>query len=301
MDLESITEWIEQEKSVLVLGPNILFNNEKSLLKEFSKYLEDRQVKHQFNDEEELFSSTTKFKLNVFKHLPKFFDALECSGIYLKIAEIPFHLIISLSPDLLLEQTFKKNYFDHDFSFYYKGNPATDVKKPTKQKPLLYNLLGIRTEYNSMVLCFNHLFDYLVSVLGKNELPEELRTELSEAQTIFFLGFEYDKWYFKLIMRLLNKDDDVLRQASFKDVEKMEGIINFYTDEFNFVFIKEMSGYDIIDQIYNFFDQQHALRKPMPKDLKGSQDKTNIITLTGNYNVVVQGTEGDVNINQNQK
>jgi len=300
MDIDSITGWIEQEKAALVLGPDIMFDNQKMLLKEFSNFLKTKGVKHQFNDDEELFSSATKFKPFVFQHLPKFFDTLECGAIHQKIAEIPFHLIISLSPDLLLKQTFDKNRFDHEFAFYYKENSATEVEKPTSKKPLLYNLLGIRTEFNSMVLCFNHLFDYLASVLGKNELPANLRNELREAQTIFFLGFKYDKWYFKLIMRLLNKDDDVLRQASSKEVENMEGIINFYTDEFNFVFIEEISGYEIIDEIHKYFKQKNALRQPMADAILPQNITTihNITNVTGNNNIVAQDFKGNLNINQ---
>ena len=114
------------------------------LLKEFSNYLKTKGVKHNFNDDEELFSSGTRFKPDIFRHIPKFFDKLEAQDIHKKIAEIPFHLIISLSPDLLLKQAFENNSFDHDFSFYYKENTAVTVVKPTKEKPLLYNLLGIR-------------------------------------------------------------------------------------------------------------------------------------------------------------
>jgi len=152
-----------------------------------------------------------------------------------------------------------------------------------------------------MVYCFNHLFDYLVSVLAKNELPANLRSELQEAQIIFFLGFKYDKWYFKLIMRILNQDDEVLRHASFKEVENCEGIINFYTDEFKFVFIKELTGYEVIDQIHNFFKQKNALRKPKTTIAPEPHSVTNIITVTGHNNIVAQDIIGNVNVTEQKK
>jgi len=292
--ITEISKVIEQGEAILVLGPDIMFNGEKMLLKEFSNFLNEQEVKHSFNDDEELFSSTSKFKGNVFRLLPDFFKTLECKPIHKKIAEIPCHVIISLSPDLLLKQTFDKNHFDCDFNFYFKEKSPVAVAKPTQDKPLLYNLLGIYSQSDSMVLCFNHLFDYLVSVLGKNELPVNLRDELKAAQTIFFLGFKYDKWYFKLIMRLLNKDDDVCRHASFKEVEKSKGIINFYTDEFKFVFIEELTGYEIVDQIHDYFKQKDTLRQPMKEQVIHTANVTNNLTFIGDGNLGLQDINGNI-------
>jgi hypothetical protein len=299
-NIYSIIDWIEQEKCTLVLGPDIAYNCEKSLLHEFSTFLEKNKVEHHFNADEELFSSTTRFKPFVYQQLPKFFDNLQPSTIHQKIAETPFHFIISLSPDTLLKQTFDSHNFDRQFRFYYKGKTSADIEKPCKERPLLYNLMGVQTEFNSLVFCFNHLFDYLSSILGKFELPENLRTELKETQSIFFLGFKFDKWYFKLILRLLGIDENALHQASFKEVENMEGIVHFYTDEFKFAFLAELSGFDIIDQIHQHFLQKDALRKPKPEIQTAPQQVTNIINVTDSDDVtILQNVKaGDINLNR---
>ena len=159
--------------------------------------------------------------------------------------------------------------------------------------------MGEYKQTTSLVLCFNHLFDYLSSILGDNKLHTELRTELDEALTIFFLGFKYDKWYFKLIMRLLNKDDDVLRQASFKEVEDNEEIINFYENEFGFRFKDKLSGAEIINQIHNYFAEKKTLRKPKTEDETKPQNITNKINVIGSKEVtILQHVKagGDINI-----
>jgi hypothetical protein len=289
MDEEKIAiiiDWIEQEKCALVLGPDIAFNCERSFLQEFSGFLNTKKVIHHFNSDEELFSSTTKFKPDVYQYLPKFFEGLHPGDIHRKIAEIPFHLILSLSPDTLLKQTFDANNFDKQFSYYYRGKTSSDIDKPTKSRPLLYNLMGVQTEYNSLVLCFNHLFDYISSILGKFELPETLRTELKEIQSLFFLGFKFDKWYFKLILRLLGIDENALHQASFKEVENMDGIIHFYTDEFGFIFLQELTGFEIIEKIHQYFQKTDTLRRPLDQSQQGPQ-VTNIITVTGSSDVTI--------------
>ena len=193
MDIEYITESIKQKQCILVLGPDIAFNSEKSLLKEISKFLETKQFKHQFHDDEVLFSSTTKFKPFGFRYFPKFFNELKPTEIHEKIAEIPFHLIISLSPDLLLKQVFEKNNFDFSFDYYHKQKASAEIPKPSSEKPLLYNLLGTHKQNTSLILCFNDLFDYLSSIFGIYKLHTDLETELKEAQTVFFLGFKYSK------------------------------------------------------------------------------------------------------------
>ena len=120
---------------------------------------------------------------------------------------------------------------------------------------------------------------------------------IKESQNVFFLGFKYDKWYLKLIMRLLNKDDDVMRQAAFKEVEDKENIINFYTDEFNFVFEDDLSGNEIIDELHKYFAEKNELRKP--KKIEQTQAVTqnithNTINIKGNDNIVAQ----DINANK---
>ena len=215
-----------------------------------------------------------------FRHFSKFFGNMQAGEVYKKIAEIPFHLIISLSPDLLLKQTFEAHNFDFSFDYYHKGKAATQISKPNKEKPLIYNILGQYSETTSLVLCFNDLFDYLSSILGINELDANFRTELEEAQNVFFLGFKYDKWYLKLIMRLLNKDDDVMRQAAFTEVEDKENIINFYTDEFNFVFEDDLTGNEIIDELHKYFAEKNKLRQVRKEAQTLVQNITNITNIT---------------------
>ncbi len=292
-----IVESIRQQKCVLVLGPDIAFRSEKSLLQELSHFLQARHFKHEFIESEELFASSTKFKPLGYMHIPKFFDALEPNSIHRLSAEIPFHLIISLSPDHLLQKVFDQQGFDYTFSFYNRGRASEVLTgELDSNKPLIYNLLGSYKHTSSLVLTFNDLFDYLVSVLGKYELPELLRSELDEAYSFLFFGFKYDNWYFRLIMKLLNKEDAVIRQAPLEDIAGKQEVLNFYTDEFGLTFFEEGSGTDILQQLHEFFSKNGQLRKPKPhQQLSG-----NTIVIQGNDNIVIQDTKaGEINVNKN--
>ena len=300
MNIDDLITDIEAKKCILLLGPDIAFNNKKSLLKELSNFLKTERFEHQFHNDEELFSSKTKFIPQGFRKFPRFFEKLEQNTIYQKIAEIPFHFIISLSPDLLLKQTFENNNFDYSFDYYHKGKAPQSIKeenKPSKEKPFLYNLLGQYTETTSLVLTFNNLFDYLSSILGVKQLHDDFKIEIEEAYTVFFLGFKYDKWYLKLIMRLLNKDDNILQQASIKEIQNKEKIINFYEKEFQFEFENQLSGEEIIDKIHKYFTEKNSLRKP--KLIKETQGNVTInVTDSQNINILNDINANKIDINK---
>ena len=292
-----IVESIIQQKCVLVLGPDMAFESRKSLLRELSGFLETKRFKHEFIESEELFASSTKFKPLGYMHIPKFFEALEPAEVHNLVADIPFHLVISLSPDLLLKQVFDSKNFDYSFSYYHRGRASEELtEKPTKDKPLIYNLLGSYKQNTSLVLTFNDLFDYLVSVLGKFELPQVLRNELDEAYTFLFFGFKYDNWYFRLIMKLLNKDDNIIRQAPFEDIKDKEEVISFYTDELGLSFFEEGTGIDIIRQLHDYFGEQNMLRQPKKEE---PAQGGNTIIVHGDDNIIVQDVKsGQINISK---
>lgn len=64
-----------------------------------------------------------------------------------------------------------------------------------------------------MVVDYNDLFELLQAALGAPGLPEKLRTTLQRAKTFVFLGFQFDKWYSQLLLRLLSGEKAIRKYA----------------------------------------------------------------------------------------
>jgi len=307
INIEQITNWIQQEKCILILGPDIVFDCQKSLLNELSNYLNDNEIECKFDTYDELFSSNTDFDYNFWEYFSNFFDKLSPQPVYQKIAEIPFHLIISLSPDLLLKQVFEKNNFAFDFDYYNKNLNPQEINEPTKEKPLIYNILGNYKEFDSVVLCFQEVFNYLSAILGTYQLSQKLKRKISISKSVLFLGFRFDKWYFKLILQLLNLDAKAMKQASAKEVgdfvgesQKQNLIIDFYRNEFKIRFIQQDSN-QIIDLLHDYYKKNDMLRKPKTETQTAPQQVTNIINVNGNDNTIINDVDrSNINLNQNK-
>jgi len=305
INIEQITKCIENKKCILILGPDIVFDFRKSLYNELYKYLIDKEVKCKFDSYDELFSSASYSDIYFEDEVANFFKKLQPTRVYQQIAEIPFHTIISLNPDLLLKQTFDKNNFDYSFAYYHRdiGCKPQIIAEPEKDKPLLFNYLGVFDHPSSLILCFNDLFSYLSSILGGPQLDDTISEQLLDAKYLIFLGIKFDKWYSKLILQLLNIGKNNIKQASFKEVdlankqsETRNFVIDFYRNELKMEFI-DQRGDDIIKLIHSNFKQSNALRTPK-KENPDEHKVTHIIKIKGDKNIVVQDAKGNININK---
>lgn len=299
-DITEITDWIDQEKCVIILGPDFAFDFRKSLLGEFNDFLQKKRLNCEFNDKDDFFDSHS-INPRFYQHLTRFFKAIKPSEFHQKIALIPFHLIVSSSPDIILKQLFEENNFDHSFDYYDKNMNPQPIAPLSKDKPLIYNLLGVQNMFNSLVLTFNDLFEYLASILGDHKLSDGLKKQLQEAQSILFLGFKFNKWYYKLIFRLLGFYENAMYRAPMEEIEKLnnDDIYNFYANEFNFEFI-DVSGKEIINSLYNYYKEKDLLRKPKVEKPTGNVTY-NTINIAGDNNIVAQDvndSELGININQ---
>src|SRR5829696_3210112 len=136
---------IEEEKCILIIGPDFTVENEERPLNErLKEYLENnKQTEIEYYTEDEFFAFKNKSeKEYAIMDIQEFYRGLTPCEIHYKIAEIPFHLIISVSPDHLLKDVFESKKIDYQFAFYNKEQHTSTVPKPAKNKPLLYHLFG---------------------------------------------------------------------------------------------------------------------------------------------------------------
>jgi hypothetical protein len=298
-DISFITDWIDQEKCVIILGPDLVFDFEKPLLNEFYKYLQTKKYNCNFNEKDDFFDSNS-IKPMFFQHLTRFFKEIQPTDFHKKITQIPFNLIISASPDIILKQLFEQNNYNYIFDYYDRNMNPQLISNISKEKPLIYNLLGVQNMFNSIVFSFNQLFDYLTAILGDRKLCDSIKKQLQEAQSILFLGFKFNKWYYKLIFKILGFYDNAMYQAPLNEIEQLNNdeIYNFYVNEFNFQFV-EISGKEVIEKLYEHYKSTNELRKPKTATT-GGQTINNIINITGSNNIVAQNVK-DSNIDIDQQ
>lgn len=216
-----ILRTIEKQKCILFLGPE-LFRTKDNARSRQQEFFENLAVKNpqkilSYNHDGFFLFSSPEEKTRLFKQINDFFEEQADEDIIQKIAEIPFHVAVSINPDIALKRFFVKNNYPHVFEFFDKKIKKDIAETPGDKKPLIYNLFGSVTNLDTLILSHDDLFEYFRALMGNNVLPQELRTALESASNYIFLGFQFDKWYIQLILSFLKLNDkqyNFIRYAS---------------------------------------------------------------------------------------
>jgi len=196
---------IKNEGTVLFIGPNLQRDLDNRLVyPQFcQKMVENYAGEVSFDDKDGFFFFIEPAaKSDVVYDMKEYYETLSYQhDVYERIAAIPFHLIISLCPDDALHQVLDENNVKHQFAFYdsYKA----DVEKPSIDEPLVYNLFGLATQ-GKYILTQEDYYNYIKSVIGEDVLPKKIVSALSAATNFIFLGFDFEKWYVRLLLMILN-------------------------------------------------------------------------------------------------
>ncbi len=226
LDWQTIIESIKNEKSVLILGTETLVDAQNSPL--LPQFLESEIIGYPNNPQIRFFDGDFLFfkdekssKGKILNAWQGFLAEQKPTPFLEKLAQIPFHLILCLNPDLRLRKTFEEQNFDSVFDFYQKNKKPVDlVERPNKEKPLIYNLMGKIGEINSLIFTQEDTFEYLISILGSEfRLADRLKKELIDAENIIFVGVSLQKWYMKMLSRLFEIQEQGMRVALGKKEE----------------------------------------------------------------------------------
>ncbi|MCW3122656.1 MAG: hypothetical protein JWQ38_2148 [Flavipsychrobacter sp.] len=263
IDQEMIFDRISEGKCILITGPDIgITDPNQTMHLKLKQYLienYDADLKHYTDDEFFSFRDAGDKEGAIYK-LQKFYKTLKPNDTYLKIADIPFHLIISVSPDHILKDVFTEKKIPYTFDYYNKEQNPGPLEAPSQEKPLIYNLFGNIDKESSLIFTYDDLFDYLMKIFGDFKLPQLLHTQLKDARIILFMGFDFDKWYFKLLLRLLGLNEpQKTKGASNKDNTIKDHIKNFYISEFKVNFIESTEA-DILDNLHQLCMEKGILR-----------------------------------------
>ncbi len=204
-----------------------------------------------------------KFKSRVISQIRQFYNQPfpNAKNIFEKIAEIPFPIVVTLTPDRLLSSVMKEKGIAHQCDFYHFGQPARQQEAPVSELPMVYNLLGWVEEDESLVLTHNDLFGYLEAVFQGGKMNVDLKTELMQASNYIFLGLAYDKWYMQLLLRVLSLHVD---GAKFERISPKPMLTrrtrSMYEDQFKIQFVDENIEF-FVNELYQRCEKENLLRK----------------------------------------
>ncbi|MDB5133452.1 MAG: hypothetical protein JWP37_55 [Mucilaginibacter sp.] len=210
--LSEIIKDIYKENCVLIIGPDICDFGDKSF---FEVMCDDCLNNNQYKDifdyapqyvflNEELLQLKTGIKeITVLKMMQEFYQKQTVfDDPLLKISQIPFHLIISLMPDDRLKRIFTEQKLDFNYGYYPTNEVFKKIpEKPSKQTPLIYNLLG-DFEERDVVITFADLFSFLSNIM-KHDLPDVIQESLKKASSFIFLGVHFERWHAQLLLKLI--------------------------------------------------------------------------------------------------
>jgi hypothetical protein len=90
--------------------------------------------------------------------------------------------------------------------------------RPTADRPLIYHLLGMFEEPDSLVLTEDDYFDFLIGVTRNQDLvPKVVRRRLSDS-ALMFVGFRIDEWDFRVLYRSLMNSEGGRRRDEYSHV-----------------------------------------------------------------------------------
>jgi len=264
IDWEFLFDSIQDERTVLFIGPSIAINpNGKNLQSEFFEkfYLENSKDIISYHKQDGFFLYKDEgTKMILTNRIKKFYQQNFAKDIVEKLSQIPFHLIILVTPDLTIKNTFNEKNFDYNYSYFDYSKAIDITEMPNKNKPLIYSLLGTVDYNDTLITSHQDLFLYLRALFGSNILPLKLRTLLSKekASNFIFLGLDFDKWYFQLLLNLLELNNDrFIRYATLCDLTNDNKTLCESHFKINFI---AKNAEIFVEKLYEYFAKTENIR-----------------------------------------
>lgn len=261
---------IQEEQCILVLGPGIFDEIEykdnnvvlKSTIQErLLQSLKDNSDEihfHKYYDNDDFFLFESEYMRTLTCHqIKQFYGKQPENELLNKISEIPFHVILTITPDKALHQTFDRKGLSYQEGFYKKNKDPQPIRKSiSKSNPVIYNVFGTIDNEESMVLTHSDLYDFFKSIFKKDSTPKKLKEKLLDAKNFLFLGVEFDKWYMQLLLRELEIDNEQYAFTRFAANQiKNDKISTFCLEQFHINFIE----HNITDFVENLHQKSKDL------------------------------------------
>jgi len=205
-----------------------------------------------------------------------------------KLAQIPFHFIVLLSPDTTLQTEMTKQSFAFTEDYYDIINEHSPGL-PTRDAPLTYHLLGTSHKTESLIVSHGEMYNYMRAFLGGTKLPQNIKTAINfqNAKNLIFLGVDFDKWYFQLMLNMLGVDTN--NYNSYASIQRgATGLRTIWEKHFHINFVPHEIN-EFVDKLHQHFTKDQ-LRQPKTEPPNRSYKIANIIRF---LNVALNGTDLD--------
>lgn len=236
---DDLIEAIELGRCVLFIGPNISVNEKgESLHEKFYKSISRRNI--EYNEQDGFFmpKAEKQIELKALNYYGKKFQNENTFGykILENLAQVPFSLIVSVTPDDTMHQIYEKYNKKHDF-FYYNSRTKHEVNEPNLKKPVIYNMLGNTASDGKYIFTHKQFYDY-VNQKQEVKIPFEIETKIKDVAHYLFFGIDFNKWYNRLLLFAFNLYDEA-EAYGFNSNPLNEINNDFVNKQFNISFIDE--------------------------------------------------------------
>ena len=283
-DYENLLWALRDGSCAIVLGPEFyLLDGQEGKIRSHNDIIHDDFLKDsKYVVEDGFFYSSENDdteEISILRKIAEYYSKLNVPDYYDSVAQLPFYMVISLSPDDLLSKAMISKKREHTFISFKKGSglyqkniqeekwsPMAELMtEASKSKPLIFNFQGICDDFQSIIFTYDSLFNFLYSIFPETRLPDNLRTEISKASTFLFLGFGYERWYLKIIffiLQKLTKEGRREKKAIFNFTHKHNKTVEFYKSKFQIKFFKE-STFSFLQKLYEDCANENILQ-PKP-------------------------------------
>jgi len=280
---EFLRERIIQQKTILLIGPSLTVNfndadfEKKELLKIKASCSGEEIISYHEDDNFLMFKDLKTKSRYAYKMMDIYKNSFK-NPVLEKIAEIPFHAYFQVTPDLTLTEIMEQKQFSHQYN-YYSGTRLRDVPQaPTITEPLVYHLFGSVKEEESIVVSHYDLFAYIKSL--SSCLPENIKSCFNPINTknIIFIGFEFDKWYYQLILSMLSNEFDKFDNFSPRDTDLKSEVEAFCKNQFNTTFV-DTNITEFVENLYNQFKPEQLRQAAKIMKTSKTYIKPNIVKM----------------------
>lgn len=266
---------LKKQQCVVLLGPEIIKLGNQTMRQALREYLNDTNaadIAHYYERDGFFLFREEISKQDVQREVLEFYDTHNTNSdvdesIFKALVQLKTHVILSINPDRFLSDVAYKYGIKHRFTYFQHGGEAVaEVEDPTFETPLFYNLCGSTDRDDSLVLDYDDLFSLLSSLLGSPGLPAKLDKAVKDAKHFLFIGFDFDKWYSQLLLRLLGGKKAIRKFAI--DPSRHLRDVTSAKEENTTVFLVKQFGIEFIEDEKKFLDAffEHCREQGMMRD-----------------------------------
>lgn len=267
VDWETLEEIIHQGKCILCIGPELFVSPKGvSLDNQLFEYITkgDKKDKNVVAYQDGLlFLKDSAQRDQIVSRIKRFYQQSfpEAEHIISLLVEIPFNIIVFLTPDNKYEQIAKGAGLEAERDFYWKNRAPRITRTPAKSAPIVYHLFGCINEEESLVLTHDDLYDFFESIFIGESMSKEMKKTIENARHFICLGLPFEKWYMQILMRVLNlRNEKMTKYATILSSRETQTL---FEDQFKITFVPYKIK-DFVQELHRRFPPEKR-RKPLDK------------------------------------